>query len=129
MYGVFNSVPMFSIEYFNCAVIITAYNIRRIDFRHQSSLKELLMQALNKSCDKIILNLVGVRQIDEGTCEMLSMMRRHACHANIGLYLLNVDGETVRKLEDSVPEIAACISRPDQLNDYVGLLAAEGILT
>lgn len=114
---------MFSVEYFNRAVIITAYNIRRINFRYQVNLRKLIVSAMKQSCDKVILNLVGVRQVDNCAFEMLKQMNKQTENAGIQLCLLNLDNEIVGQIGDRVCELSDCISEPDQLAEYVELMA------
>lgn len=114
---------MFSVEYFNKAVIITAYNIRRINFRYQVNLKKLLVQAMKKPCDKIILNLVGVRQIDVCAFEMLKQMNRVAINSGLKLCLLNLDDELIHQIEDEAPHLFSCLSEPAKLEEYVESMA------
>lgn len=110
---------MFSVEYFNKAVIITAYNIRRINFRYQANLKRLIIQAMKRPCDKVILNFMGVRHIDNCALMMLDQIRQVGIHAGIRLCLLNLDGELIANLNGQSTDLSACISDPAELREYL----------
>jgi len=113
---------MFSVEYFNRAVIITAYNIRRINFRYQVSLRKLIVQAMKQPCDKVILNLVGVRLVDNCAFEMLKQMNKQTENAGIQLCLLNLDDEVVDQIGARASELSSCLSEPEHLEEYVELM-------
>ncbi|MBN1953215.1 MAG: STAS domain-containing protein [Bacteroidales bacterium] len=114
---------MFSVEYLNKAVIITAYNIRRINFRYQANLKKLILHALKRPCGKVILNLMGVRQIDPCAFEMIKQMHRMAENAGVKLCLLNLDSEITSLIRTDVKEICSCISEPAELEEYIESIA------
>jgi len=84
---------MFSVEYYNRVVIITAYNIRRINTIYIEKLRKLILQSMKQSCKKIIINMVGVRLINPGAIETLKLLSGIAGNIGIKLVLINVDAE------------------------------------
>lgn len=84
---------MFSVEYYNHVVIITAYNIRRLNFIYIEKLRKLILQSIKKSCNKVIINMIGVRLIEAGAIETLKLLSGIATNIGIELILINVDDE------------------------------------
>ena len=84
---------MFSVEYFNKVVVITAYNIRRINSIYIEKLRKLILQAMKQSCKKVIVNMVGVRLINTGAIETLKLLSSISANLGIKLILINVDAE------------------------------------
>ncbi len=84
---------MFSVEYFNKVVFITAHSIRRINFHYYSKLRKLIIVSLKQPCDKIIINFLGVRMIDRSALEMLNLMRGLASNLGVQLIFININDD------------------------------------
>ena len=103
---------MFSVDYSHKSVFISAYNIRRIDFRNQIKLQKLIVRALKNSCEQIVVNLVGVRQMDTSTMNMLKLMAGITRSLGINFILMNLDNELSTKIKKSYTDIALCLASP-----------------
>ena len=90
-----NGHSMFSLESFNQTVIISAYTIRRINFRYQESLKKLIIQAMKQDCNTVLVNLAGVRAIDCSAYEMLKLISGMVASLGITLSFINLDEELI----------------------------------
>jgi anti-anti-sigma regulatory factor len=110
---------MFSSEYIDRAVVISAYNIRRLDFRHKKELQKHIHTASRLSCNKIILNLAGVRQVDIPVVEMLSQLNRPASEEDIRLCLVNLDLDVLEQIVRVCSDLSSCIFEPAQLEEYL----------
>lgn len=99
---------MFSVEYFNNTVYISTYNIRRINFIYYNKLRKLITAGLKQSCNKIVLNLLGVRMIDKAALEMLKLMRGMALHLGVRLVFINVDEDLKMYICDYTKELEPC---------------------
>lgn len=113
---------MFSVEYLNNSVIISAYNIRRINFRYQVSIKKLIVQAMKQSCNRIVLNLVGVRQIDNCALEMLKLMSGITTSLGIKLKLMNLDAELCNQIRSEASEITCCLTSKEEVAELAELI-------
>ena len=101
---------MFSVEYFNNTVYISTYNIRRINFIYYDKLRKLIIAALKQSCNKIVLNLLGVRIIDKSALEMLKLMRGMASNLGVQLVFINVNDDLRMYICDFTKELESCFS-------------------
>ena len=93
---------MFSVGYHNKAMVISSIDIKRIDFRNIKKLRSLIIQLLQNSCGKIILDIQGVRFIDSRAFEVLDNLINITKRLNISFEFANVDDE-VRELFILVP--------------------------
>ncbi len=108
---------MFSVEYFNRVVIITAYNIRRINFMYIEKLRKLILQSIKKSCNKVIINMIGVRLIDPGAIETLKLLSGIATNIGIKLILVNVDSELQDQIAKSDDQNQIQISTLEEIRE------------
>jgi hypothetical protein len=108
---------MFSVEYFNQIVVITAYNIRRINFIYIEKLRKLVLQSIKQSCKKVIINLVGVRLINPGAIETLKFLSGIAANLGIELLFINVDDELCNQILKFDNEKAICICRLEEIGE------------
>ena len=113
---------MFSVEYYNRTVIISSYNIRRLNFRYQVKLKKLLVQAMKQSCDKIVINLVGVRLIDRGALDMLKLMADITHSLGISLRIMNLDNELSHHIRENALDIVACLATEEETLELAELI-------
>lgn len=99
---------MFSVEFFNNTVYISTYNIRRINFIYYDKLRKLITAGLKQSCNKIVLNLLGVRLIDKSALEMLKLMRGMASNIGVQLVFINVDEDLRTYICNFTKELEPC---------------------
>jgi len=109
---------MFSVVFYNKAVFITAYNVRRINFHYYSKLRKLIIKALKQPCDKIVLNLLGVRMIDRTALEMFILMHNMASNIGIELVLINVDDDLKEYICQFTKELEVCIGSEAEYAEY-----------
>jgi anti-anti-sigma regulatory factor len=113
---------MFSVEYFNQVVIITAYNIRRINFIYIEKLRKLVLQSMKQSCNKVVINMVGVRLINPGAIETLKLLCSIASNIGIKLVLINVDDELRNQITKFDDERLIGISTPEEIEELSGII-------
>ncbi len=84
---------MFSVQYFNNLVLISAIKLRRISFLNVNKLHDLTKQLLNNACATIMIDLEGVKFIDSRSFLMFMRLNELAKTKNIRLKFLNLDEE------------------------------------
>lgn len=112
---------MFSVEYFNHVVVITAYNIRRINFIYIEKLRKLVLQSIKQSCKKVIINMVGVRLINPGAIETLKFLSGIAENLGIKILLINVDDELRNQILKFDDEKIICICTKEDIHELASL--------
>ncbi|MBA7519501.1 hypothetical protein ES705_11580 [subsurface metagenome] len=112
---------MFSVEYFNQIVVITTYNIRRINFLYTEKLRKLILQSMKQSCNKVIINMVGVRLINPGAVETLKLLCGIASSLGIKLILVNVDTELHKQISSYDKNNTINICTPDKIHELAKL--------
>ena len=112
---------MFSVEYFNRVVVISAYNIRRINFIYIEKLRKLILQSIKQSCKKVIINMVGVRLINPGAIETLKFLSGIAANLGIELLFINVDDELYSQLLKFDDEKTICIRALEEISELTSL--------
>lgn len=111
---------MFSVEYYNQVIIITAYNIRRINSIYIEKLRKLVIQSMKQSCKKVIINMVGVRLINPGAIETLKLLSGMATNIGIKLILINVDAELFNQITKCDDDNLISICTPKEIREYAG---------
>ena len=67
------------------------------------------------SCNKIVLNLLGVRIIDKSALEMLKLMRGMASNLGVQLVFINVNDDLRMYICDFTKELESCFSTETQI--------------
>ncbi len=65
---------------------------------------------MKQSCDRIVLNLLGVRMIDKSALEMLNLMRGLAVNIGIQLLIINIDDDLREYICRFSKELEQCFS-------------------
>ena len=90
---------MFSIEYYNRAVIVSAYGIQSMNFLHIEKLRKLVLSAMKQSCEKLLINFSGVQSIDERSVEILKLIYGIATNLGIRMMVVNAEGNCCNQFE------------------------------
>ena len=84
---------MYSFQYFNNLVVISANNVRRISFLNVSKLHNLVINLFKNPCSTVIIDLEGVKFIDSRSFLIFMRLNEMAKTKNIRLKFLNLDNE------------------------------------
>jgi len=84
---------MFSIEYYNNDLIISAYNLKRIDSGNIEKLRKLILQAMKQPCKRILLNFNDIIDIDKKSLNILKISFDIAKNLGIAIFFINLGKE------------------------------------
>jgi anti-anti-sigma regulatory factor len=84
---------MYSIEYYNNDLIITSYNLQRIDSGNIEKLRKLILQAMKQPCKRILLNFTEVTDIDKRSLNILKISFDIAKNLGIAIFFINLSKE------------------------------------
>ena len=93
---------MFSAGYYNKAMVINTINIRRINFQNIEKLRRLVIQVLRNPCNKIVLDIQGVKFIDSASFAIIDELIEISDRHKISFAFTNIDPE-VKELFELIP--------------------------
>jgi anti-anti-sigma factor len=84
---------MFTAENNNEVMVINAINTHRISFQNIDELRNLINQTLENPCNKIILDLQGVKFIDSASFATIGQLIKLSNQKRIDFAFANIDSE------------------------------------
>ena len=94
---------MFSAGFHNESMVISAIGATRISFQNVEELRKTIIQILHNPCDKIILDLSGIRFIDSQSFATIGHLYKLAERKKVAIAFANVDDD-VKELFELIPE-------------------------
>jgi MFS superfamily sulfate permease-like transporter len=81
---------MFSVGYYNRAMIINAVDMQHLSFQEVEKLRHLVIQLLKNPCGKIILDFEGIKLIDKPAIEVIDRLNALAQKQNVVFEFSNI---------------------------------------